>query len=374
MRNLRDIPDGELAGKRVLVRAPLNAPTLKGAVTNDFRIRRAVATIRYLKERGACTILCAHIGRSPSETLLPASRALKQFVPLTFVPDVIGTEARAAIAEMRAGDVILLENLRREEGEANNDEKFARALAGLAELYVNDAFSVSHRRHASIVGVPKFLPHYAGFLLEDEVAHLREALEPPSPSLCILGGAKFDTKEPLIKKMLAVYDRVFVGGALANDVFRACGYEVGRSLVSATPPSDEVFHNGHLIAPVDVVAQKENGQARVVDARDVEKDEKIVDIGPDSVRELAPVIKDAAFILWNGPMGVYEEGFDAWTHALAQVVSQSEAKTVVGGGDTIAAIVELDIEDRFSFLSTGGGAMLEFLLQGTLPGIEALET
>jgi len=372
MKSLAGVPRENLRSLPVLVRADLNVPVKRGNVENGYRALRALGTLSYLHEMGARTIVISHMGRSKSDTLSSVAEFLKKHINITFVPDIIGKEAMAVSALMRDGEIILLENLRQNEGEEKNDEDFAKALASLAEIYVNDAFASSHRKHASIVGVPKFLPHYAGFLFEEEVAELSAALSPRSPSLCILGGAKFDTKEPLIKKLLETYDHVFVGGALANDIFSALGFQIGRSLVSAAPPSDGIFENGRMLIPVDVVAQKADGSARVARADDVEEDEKIVDIGPKSVDDLEPYIRGAEFILWNGPMGVYEEGFDTWTRAIARIVANSKGYAVVGGGDTVATIHEMGLEKKCGFVSTGGGAMLEFLLDGTLPGIDAL--
>jgi 3-phosphoglycerate kinase len=365
--------EGDMSGMRILMRSDFNVPVEKGYVENDFRIRCGLPTLLYLRDRGAQTVIISHIGRDPKESMQPVAAELKKHIPVTCVPDLVGTEAHAAVSEMHPGDIVLLENLRRHPGETKNDAAFTQALARLGDVYVNDAFAASHRMHASIVGVPKLLPAYGGIRMHEEIAQLSHALNPPSPSVCILGGAKFDTKEPLVRKLLKTYDHVFIGGALSNDVFAALGYEIGRSLVSSAPLADDVFHHGRLLVPTDVVAKRSDGTTRIAAADDMREDEKNVDIGPASIDALKPYIQDAKFILWNGPMGIYEEGFDVWTHALARMVAGSGAHSVVGGGDTVAAITELNLEQKFSFLSTGGGAMLEFLLNGTLPGITALE-
>jgi len=243
----------------------------------------------------------------------------------------------------------------------------------LAEIYVDDAFAAAHRAHASIVGVPRLLPSYAGFLMRNEVREIDAARAPQSPSFAILGGAKFDTKAPLIKLLLEKYDHLFIAGALANDVFKARGLPVGRSLISKELPDASVLEHPHFVAPVDVTVERSDGQARVKKPQEVEADDKIVDIGPDSVALIAPYIASAKFILWSGPTGMYESGYVSWTTAIAELVAKSDARKVIGGGDTIAAIEESGVpHENLGFLSTGGGAMLEYLLKGTLPGIAAL--
>jgi phosphoglycerate kinase len=373
MRRLSELGERELSGVPVILRADLNVPDKDGAVADAFRIRRSLRSVLYLREQGAKTILLAHHGRDPKETLKPIAEALRTYVPISFIDDIVGNEAKTAVSAMRAGDVLLLENVRRNEGEKANDSAFGAALASFGSLYVNDAFSASHRSHASIVGVPKHIPSYAGFLFADEVEHLSAALSPQQPSLAILGGAKFDTKEPLIKKLLSAYDTLFLAGALVNDVLKAKGLEVGRSLVSEKGPDPSVLAHPHLLLPVDVLVERPDGQARVRKVHEVQKDEKIVDIGPMSFGILLPYIQRARFILWNGPTGLYEGGYDDWTSAIAEAVAETKAQSIVGGGDTVAAIGSKGLEEQFTFLSTAGGAMLEFLLNGTLPGIDVLQ-
>ncbi len=377
MNSISDIEKEELKGKRVLLRAGLDVPLdAHGEVADLFRVRRAAESIVFLKERGAKVIVLSHIGRDPKESNEPVFRALKRELPLFFVPDILGQAAKDAVAAMREGDVILLENLRRDPGEAANDEVFARALAAFGDIYVDDAFSVAHRAHASIVGIPKFLPSYAGLLLSEELVHLSFAREPQSPSITILGGAKFETKAPLISLLLERYDHVFVAGALANDVLKAQGYEVGISLISKELPSKAVLEHSHFISPVDVTVESTDKQARVKGIQEVHKGDRIVDIGPDSVAKIAPLISGAKHILWNGPTGLYEGGYTTYTHQIARLIAgavEKGALSAIGGGDTIAAIEESGVgEKNLGFLSTGGGAMLEYLLKGTLPGIEAL--
>jgi phosphoglycerate kinase len=375
MRYLTNIPREDLKGKRVLLRTDLNVPIDNGKVVNDFRIRRSLNTIKYLSKHGAKTVVISHIGRKSDETLEPVAKILdKNLSNFAFVSDTLDKVVQEVAGDkMKKGDVVLLENLRRYEGETQNNNEFAKALSLLGEIFVGDAFAVSHREHASIVGIPKFLPSYGGLLMQDEIEHLSMALKPPQMAFAVLGGAKFETKEPLIEKLSAVYDNVFIGGALANDIFLAKGFEVGRSLISDKRPSDEILFHKKVIAPVDVVVEKLDGNSRTCLPNQVKVDEKIVDIGPESIKEIIPLIKNAKFILWNGPMGLYEGGFDKWTRELAKEISKSDAHTIVGGGDTLATIQDEDLEDDFSFISTGGGAMLEYLLNGTLVGIEVLE-
>ena len=378
MKCINEIPDGEWRGKRVLLRSDLNVPlNAAGEVADSFRLERSWQSVKYLSERGARVIVVSHIGRKPEESLAPVARALAAFGSAVFIPDTVGQVAEHAVQSMKDGEVALLENLRRSPGETTNDEPFARALAALADVYVDDAFAAAHRAHASIVGVPKLLPHYAGLLMQDEVRELEAARHPEAPSFAILGGAKFETKAPLIEALLNTYDHLFITGALANDVFKARGLPVGVSLISKELPTNQILDDPRFIAPVDVTVETPDKQAKVKKPEGAAKDEKIVDIGPDSIALIAPCIAEAKFILWNGPTGLYEAGYTSWTHAIAELVEKAVArgaKAVIGGGDTIAAIQESGmLEDRLGFLSTGGGAMLEYLLNGTLPGIEALQ-
>src|SRR3989344_5943603 len=377
-RCIDEVPAEELRGKRVLVRAGFDVPLDdKGEVADLFRVKRSAETIKYLSSVGARTIILSHIGRDPKETNAPVSKALMTHVQHTYIPEIDGHAARNAIQVMGDGDVILLENLRQDPREGANDDEFAKELASLGEIYVGDAFSAAHRAHASVVGIPKYLPHYGGLLMRDEVTELKKARVPDPPSFAVLGGAKFETKAPLIKTLLGSYDHLFVTGALANDVYKAQGFPVGRSLISAEQPTPYILNHPHFLAPRAVTAQRSDGQASVKRPEAVEADDKIVDIGPDSIALIAPYLDKANFILWNGPTGLYEEGFSSFTHAIAGMIARrvaDGAHAVIGGGDTVAAILESGMsEDQLGFLSTGGGAMLEFLLVGTLPGIEVLE-
>ena len=309
MKCIDELPRDTFSGKYILVRAGLDVPLdAQGKVSDMFRVRRASETLLFLRKCGASVIVLSHIGRDPSETNAPVAEALKQFVPLLYVPDLFGHASEAARQAMRGGDIILLENLRSDPGEAANNETFAKKLAAMGSFYVDDAFSVAHREHASIVGIPRFLPSYAGLLMRDEVRVLSRARQPHSPSLAILGGAKFETKAPLISLLLEKYEHVFVTGALSNDIFKARGMEVGRSLISKEAPSEAILNHPRLLAPVDVTVQLENGQSKIKKATEVAPGDKIVDIGPDTVAMLAPLINEANYVLWNGPTGLYQGG------------------------------------------------------------------
>jgi phosphoglycerate kinase len=377
MKTVRDIQ--VLDSIPVLVRAALNVPVADGKVVNTFRLQKALPTIQYLQGRKARIILIGHIGEKGTETLMPVYEAMKELIPeLMFSPVTIGADVRAAVRELSPGGVLMLENLRRDKGEVMNDPAFARALAELGDVFVEDSFDVCHRSHASVVGIPKFLPSYAGLLVEEEVKQLSKALSPEHPALTIIGGAKFNTKEPVITRLLEIYDRVFVGGALGNDFIKAKGFEIGKSLVSETDPKEikELLANRKLALPLDSVVSAVNGkkeESRLSDLNGMTVDEAIRDNGPKTTVMLDALIQNAKTILWNGPLGSYENGFTDATKAVALSIAKSSAYSIVGGGDTEAAIEELNVRTHFSFISTGGGAMLDFLAKGTLPGISVLE-
>ncbi|MDB5265461.1 MAG: Phosphoglycerate kinase [Parcubacteria group bacterium] len=377
MRSIREIPD--LTNVPVLVRAALNVPIVDGKVANTFRLRSALPTVEYLRSKHARVILIGHLGEKGTETLAPVCEAMKEFVPrLSFCPVSTGPDARAAVRAMAAGDVLMLENLRRDAGEVKNDKKFAAALAELGDIFVMDAFDVCHREHASVVGVPELLQSYAGLLVEEEVKQLTKALTPGTPSLAIIGGAKFSTKEPVLTRLLEVYNRVFVGGALANDFMRVSGKGVGKSLIS-TDADDRAIRtlmaSPRLMLPLDEITAP-GGSTRsaghTVGIDDVPANEMILDDGPKTVDALAKLALSAKTILWNGPLGNYENGFVDSTEGLAKAIAQSSAYSILGGGDTVAAVEKLGLSDKFSFISTGGGAMLDFLATGTLPGLKEL--
>ncbi|MEK7088024.1 MAG: phosphoglycerate kinase, partial [Patescibacteria group bacterium] len=308
--------------------------------------------------------------RDPKETLHPVFEHLKKSLPIEFVKTF--KDAEREMEELTNGEFLLLENLRSFPGETMNDAAFATDLASLADLFVNEAFAVSHREHASIVGVPALLPSFVGFVFAEEVDNLSKAFSPAHPALLVLGGAKFETKLPLIERFLDVVDNIYIGGALANDIYRARGYDIGASLVSDCAISQRILEHPKVYVPSDVVVKTSAGRTEK-GADNVERAEKIVDAGSDAIADLRALIEKAAFVLWNGPLGEYEAGFDAGTVALAQMLAECDAETIVGGGDSLAVISRLGLLPRFSFVSTGGGAMLEFLAHKTLPGIEVLE-
>ncbi|MEK7604358.1 MAG: phosphoglycerate kinase [Patescibacteria group bacterium] len=381
MRSVREIP--VLENIPILVRAALNVPIKEGRVTNDYRLRRALPTLQYLTERGARVILVSHVGEKGTETLAPVAEALGKLIPgVSFFPETLGSRVRHAIRGVTPGEILVLENLRRDRREKDNDKTFARELAALADVFVQDSFDTCHRTHASIVSVPELLPSYAGILLEEEVHELSRALTPTHPALAVIGGAKFSTKEPVLTRLLEHYDIVFPGGALANDFLQATGQAVGMSLVSIASKDriKELLADPRLVIPVDslVVDAHEVGKtdarahARVAEKGQVHPTDVILDHGPGTVAYLVERARSAKTILWNGPLGKYEDGFVDATNAFARAIADSGAFSVIGGGDTIAAIEELGLLSRISFVSTGGGAMLEFLAKGTLPGIAAL--
>lgn len=377
MRSIRKITN--LKGTRVLVRAALNVPIKDGKVAGDFRLHHALPSIQYLQHKGAKVIVIGHLGDNGTETLRPVYEAMKKMIPLLeFCPVSVGKEAKDAIAKMKNGDVLMLENLRWMKGEKENDPHFAAELASLADIFVQDSFDVCHRKHASVVGVAELLPHYAGFLVEQEVKQLEKAFKPKSPALAIIAGAKFATKEPVLHALLSGYEHVFVGGALANDLLKAEGFYIADSLVSDGDQvaMRELTTNSQLLLPKDAMVATRDGMrddADVVGVGHVPEGMAILDVGPETIAYLRPFIKKAKTILWNGTLGRYENGFIDGTKELALAILAGKAHSIIGGGDTVTALDELGLTKRFSFVSTGGGAMLDFLAQGTLPGLEVLE-
>lgn len=367
---------GTLAGKRVLVRLDLNVPLRDGEVLDAYRIERSLPTLEFLRAEGAKTIVIAHLGKGkPEDTLAPVSRYLEKRFAVTFLPDLHAEANLAIVNGMENGSVVLLENLRHDPGEEANDPAFAKLLASYGDIYVNDGFSVSHRAHASVVGVAALLPHYAGLLFAEEVAELERSLEPERPFLFILGGAKIKTKMPLLKKFLELADTVFLGGAIVNNFFKVSGKEIGVSVYDADELAGLESYLSHpkLILPVDVVVKRGDGSA-IVSISDVQPGDMIVDVGTETIHRLESVVGSAKLVVWNGPLGFYEEGFKDGTRELLDLVGGSPATSVIGGGDTVALIDEMHAMEKFSFVSTGGGAMLDFLEAGTLPGIDALRT
>jgi phosphoglycerate kinase len=369
-KKLTDLTD--LRGKRVLLRLDLNVPIVGEEVRDDFRIQRALPTLQFLKDAGAKTIVIAHIENELTDSLGRVAAYVSKLIEVkAFVSRL--ADAPIVVSALKEGEIIILENLRTDPGEKDNGPGFAARLASLADIYVNDAFSVSHREHASIVGVPRLIPGYVGPLLAREIEELSKAFTPPKPFLFILAGAKFDTKLPLVEKFLELADNIFVGGALANDLFKEKGLEVGLSMTAKTPVDlKHIEKNPKLVLPTDVVVT--NALARSIKTPDlIGPDETIYDAGPRTISALSDMLSEARFVLWNGTLGAYEMGFSEGTESLAKAIVESGARSVIGGGDTIAAVSKIGILDKFSFVSTGGGAMIEFLAKGTLPGIEVLK-
>ena len=379
IKYIDEVPD--LKGKKVLLLLDLNVPVIDGKVADAYRLEKAIEVVDFLRQKEAQIIIISHIEDSDGNptTLLPVWDYLKGYFSVDFSEDYFKGEAIDKLLKMKDKDVLLFENIRSNFGEKENNPEFAKKLSQMADLYVNDAFSVSHRKHASVVSVPKLLPHYGGMLLREEIKNLSKAFNPNHPFVFILGGAKFDTKLPLIKKYLDKADFVFVGGALASNIFKEKGFELGTSLVSKGDFGlQDIIGSPKLVTPVDVTVTKwganENISFKTPDS--LAKDECIVDVGPETIKQLKDLCSGAKTIVWNGPLGNYEIGFSDKTESLAEIVSlatENGAESIIGGGDTIASINKLGINDKFSFISTGGGAMLDFLLDETLPGIEALK-
>lgn len=389
--SLPKLDDLEVTGKRVLVRCDFNVPLKDGAITDDMRIRAAVPTLDSLLARGARLTVCSHLGRPKGTVvdelrLAPIGRALAQLTgrEVHSVGDVVGPEARAAAASN--ADIVLLENLRFEPGEEANDATFADALASLADAYVDDAFGAAHRAHASVVGVAERLPSAAGVLMADEVEKLERLLrDPERPFVAILGGAKISDKLAVIGNLLDRVDAICIGGAMAFTLLVAQGHEVGRSLVEADRVSEvtDVLKDAEsrgidILLPSDVVAADvpEDGAARETVSLDGIGDRLGVDIGPETARAFAARVEAARTVLWNGPMGIFEiEAFSGGTREVARAVGRATAAgayTVAGGGDSAAALRQMDMTGAVTHLSTGGGASLELLEGKELPGVAVL--
>ena len=389
MFNKKTIRDIDVNGKKVLVRVDFNVPLKDGAVSDDTRIRGALPTIQYLLDKGAAVILCSHLGRpkgeaNPKYSLKPVAEYLKGLVsnPVYFADDCIGESARKAAAELKPGEILVLENTRYYAGEEKNDLTLAKGLADLADLYVNDAFGTAHRAHASTEGVTRFKPGVAGFLLEKEIQYLSSAVEDPKrPFVAILGGAKISDKIGVIKNLLNKADKVLIGGGMANTFFAAQGYDMADSLVQeeAIETAKEILAAGSekLVLPVDMVianAFDNEAEKQTVDTGNVPAGWRVLDIGPKTVELYSKLVSDAATVVWNGPMGVFEmPEFAKGTFAVAKAVADSNAISIIGGGDSVAAIQQSGLADKVTHISTGGGASLEMLEGIALPGVAALQ-
>ena len=389
-RTVRDLDVGE--GTRVLVRVDFNVPLEEGKVTDDARIRAALPTIQLLREKGARLVLCSHLGRpkerEPDTSLEPASARLAELleVPVAQASDVVGPDALAKAEALEPGQVLVLENARWEPGETKNDAQLGRELAGLADAYVNDAFGAAHRAHASTAAVAEHLPSAAGLLLEREVTTLRGIVEDPErPLVVVLGGAKVSDKVALIDRFLDAADSVLIGGAMCFSFFRAQDRPTGDSLVEEegvklAAKALEKADGGdtaRLLLPTDLVLGREfdaDTELKQLDGVDVPDGWMGLDVGPKTAESYAGEVAEAGTVFWNGPMGAFEmEPFAAGTRAMAQAVADAPGTTVVGGGDSAAAIAAFGLAERVDHLSTGGGAALELLEGKDLPGLEALD-
>jgi phosphoglycerate kinase len=386
------IEDLDIKGKRVFIRADFNVPLDNNLmITDDRRIRSTLPTINYAIDEGAKVILSSHLGRpkgkaDPRFSLAPVAKRLQRLLnkEVVFAPDCIGSQAENLVSKMKDGDVLLLENLRYHPEEEKNEEEFARALARLADVYVNDAFGAAHRAHASTVGITKFLPSAAGLLLKKEIEYLKGAIDNPvKPFVAILGGAKVSGKIGVLEHLVGRVDKVLVGGGMAFTFIKAMGYEIGDSLVedamleTAERIRKKLIENGvKFYLPVDcVIAQNTEPGAviKIVPTLEIPKGWRALDIGPASVKLFTVALHDAKTILWNGPMGMFEiDIFSRGTFDVARAVANAYALTIVGGGDTDLAVNRAGVADVISFISTGGGASLQLLEGKELPGIAAL--
>jgi phosphoglycerate kinase len=390
--NKLTIEDLDIKGKRVFIRADFNVPlddNLK--ITDDRRIRSTLPTINYAIDEGAKVILSSHLGRpkgkpDPRLSLAPVAKRLQRLLnkEVIFAPDCIGSLVESNVSKMKEGDVLLLENLRFHTGEEKNDEEFASALSKLADAYVNDAFGTAHRVHASLVGITRFLPSAAGFLLKKEIEYLKGMVDNPvRPFVAILGGAKVSGKIGVLENLVDKVDKVIVGGGMAYTFIKAMGFEVGNSLVE-----EDMLETAQRIRkkltglgikfylPVDCVISQSiepGAETKIVTTLEIPKNWRALDIGPASAKLFSEAIQDAKTILWNGPMGIFEiDAFSRGTFAIAHAVADAYALTIVGGGDTDLAVHRAGVSDVISFISTGGGATLQLLEGKELPGIAAL--
>jgi phosphoglycerate kinase len=386
-RTLDDLPD--VKGKRVLVRADLNVPMKNGVVTDALRIERQAPTLRELAEKGARVAVLSHFERPggkvvPSMSLRPLAVPLAEAIgrPVAFAKDCIGPGPAAAIKSMEDGDVILLENTRFHPGEEKNDPEFVKALAALGDLYVNDAFSAAHRAHASTEGLAHLLPSAAGRSMESELTHLQKALENPErPLMALVGGAKISSKIDVLNHLSKIVDVLVIGGAMANTFLAAQGFQVGKSLVELDQrETAKKIMSGKVVLPKDVVVAEElapNVRGRMTVPGDVTAHEMILDVGPRTVSDFARQLKAVKTVVWNGPLGAFETPpFDRGTvsaaRAVADLTREGKLLSVAGGGDTVAALAHAGVIEDFSYVSTAGGAFLEWLEGRTLPGVAAL--
>ena len=390
--NKKTIEDIEVKGKKVLVRCDFNVPLDgEGNITDENRIVGAMPTIKYLSDNGAKVILCSHMGKpkgepKPEFSLKPVAKRLSEKLgkDVVFAADdnVVGENAKKAVSEMNDGDIVLLENTRYRAEETKNIETFSKELASLAEIFVNDAFGTAHRAHCSTVGVADYLPAVCGYLIQKEIDFLGNAVNNPvRPLVAILGGSKVSSKISVIENLLDKVDTLIIGGGMAYTFMAAKGQEVGDSLLEADyiDYAKEMMAKagGKLLLPVDTVVAKEfsnDAESKVVKEGEIEKGWQGLDIGPETIKLFSDAVKNAKTVVWNGPMGVFEmPSFAKGTNAIANVLAEIDATTVIGGGDSVAAVNQAGLGDKMSHISTGGGASLEFLEGKALPGIVALQ-
>lgn len=390
----KTIKDIEVKGKRVLVRCDFNVPLKEGRITDDIRIVSALPTINYLREHGARVILMSHLGRPEGEpkkefTLAPVAERLTDLLGEKVIfaasDHVVDEKVKAAANALKDGEVMLLENVRFRKEETKNGADFAKELASLGDIFVNDAFGTAHRAHASTAGIADYLPCVSGFLIEKEVKFLGDALENPArPFVAIMGGAKVGDKIPVIKNLLKKVDSLIIGGGMAYTFFKAQGYEIGTSILDADNIElakdllAEAEKTGvKILLPVDAVCAKEfknDTEFAVYAKENMPKDRMGMDIGPESVKLFAEAVKNAKTVVWNGPMGVFEmPNFENGTKKVAEALAQSNAVTIIGGGDSAAACEQFGLKDKMTHISTGGGASLEFLEGKVLPGVAVIQ-
>ncbi|MDO5039673.1 phosphoglycerate kinase [Clostridium sp.] len=393
--NKKTIEDINVKGKKVLVRCDFNVPLKDGVITDENRLNGALPTIKYLVDNGAKVILCSHMGKpkgepKPELSLAPVAKRLSEMLgkEVVFAADnnVVGENAKKAVAEMKDGDVVLLENTRYRKEETKNGEEFSKELASLAEIFVNDAFGTAHRAHCSTVGVTDFIDTaVCGYLIQKELKFLGDAVENPErPFVAILGGAKVSDKIAVINNLLDKVDTLIIGGGMAYTFLKAQGYEIGTSLVEedrieyAKEMIEKAKAKGvNFLLPVDhrVATEFKDVEATITEDQNIPAGSMGLDIGPKTEKLYADAIKDAKTVIWNGPMGVFEfENFNKGTIAVAKAMADSNATTIIGGGDSAAAVNILGFGDKMTHISTGGGASLEFLEGKVLPGIDALNS
>ncbi|KKR21373.1 MAG: Phosphoglycerate kinase [Parcubacteria group bacterium GW2011_GWE2_39_37] len=385
IKSIRQIKD--FAGKKVLLRADFNVPIAKGKVNEDYKLVKSLPMIRYLMRYGAKLVIVTHMSNEKQSTQ-PVARRLSQLLgrPVKFIPDSIGEKPNTAVDKLKDKEILFLQNIRFNKEEETNDKRFAKELSRPYDLYINDAFGVSHREHASLSAIKKFLPSFAGFTVEEEVTNLNKSLKPKKPLTVIIGGAKISTKVPIIKNFINKAEYILIGGAIANDFLKSLGYEVGKSLVGNDEQMIKTViklykkaGNKKIILPLDfVVSKKKDGSGKLFVrlVNNVEQDDIILDIGPKTISFYSQFIKKANTIVWNGPMGLFEnEKFKHGTMAIAKLVaarSKGQAFGIAGGGETVEALKLSKMFDYVDWVSTGGGAMLDYLGGAKMPGLKGI--